>query len=244
MVATRTQSTPQKSKSGWFGALFGGVGSFALWLLVALGFSILAEWVGQTWVWQKAGVQHSRNMLAAEIEHLDSDYGRALLTDDPAGYAQGFAETTYRGLVELTGLEHVLAWLAESPDPQGGRVQAALRSGYDVVEPYVLSALTITQVFAVRLAVLTLAMPVFFLFALVALVDGLVQRDLRRWGGGRESAFVYHHAKRMLVPTVILAWVIYLAMPVAVHPAWIIFPFAALNALAVVVAASTFKKYL
>ena len=29
-----------------------------------------------------------------------------------------------------------------------------------------------------------LAGPVFVLFSLVAVVDGLVQRDLRRWGGG------------------------------------------------------------
>jgi hypothetical protein len=32
----------------------------------------------------------------------------------------------------------------------------------------------------VCLAVLTLAMPAFLLFSLVALVEGLVQRDLRR----------------------------------------------------------------
>jgi len=44
----------------------------------------------------------------------------------------------------------------------------------------------VTLVFAVRVAILTLAMPVLLLFSLVALVDGLVQRDLRRWGGGRE----------------------------------------------------------
>ena len=53
-------------------------------------------------------------------------------------------------------------------------------------------AMQVTQLFSVRLAILTLAMPVFLLFSLVALVDGLVQRDLRRWGGGRESSFVYH----------------------------------------------------
>ena len=43
--------------------------------------------------------------------------------------------------------------------------------------------------------------PVFVLFTLVALVDGLVRRDLRRWGGGRESSFVYHYAKQS-VPAV------------------------------------------
>ena len=63
--------------------------------------------------------------------------------------------------------------------------------------------MTVTQVFAVRMAVLTLAMPVFLLFGLVGVTDGLVQRDLRRWGGGRESSFVYHHAKRFIMPAVL-----------------------------------------
>jgi integrating conjugative element membrane protein (TIGR03747 family) len=51
---------------------------------------------------------------------------------------------------------------------------------------------------------------VFGLFTLVALVDGLVQRDLRRWGGGRESSFVYHYAKTAAMPLIIMAWVLYL----------------------------------
>jgi integrating conjugative element membrane protein (TIGR03747 family) len=107
-----------------------------------------------------------------------------------------------------------------------------------------IAALVITQVFAVRLAVLTLSLPVFLMFALVAIVDGLVQRDLRRWSGGRESSFVYHHAKRAVFPFVILAWVVYLACPVSVHPSLVILPFAVLFAAALAVTVSTFKKYL
>ena len=51
----------------------------------------------------------------------------------------------------------------------------------------------------VRLAILTLATPVFGLFTLVALVDGLVRRDLRRWGG-EGKFFVYHYAKKAAIP--------------------------------------------
>ena len=87
-------------------------------------------------------------------------------------------------------------------------------------------------------------MPVFAMFALVAIVDGLVKRDLRRWGGGRESSFVYHWAKRSALPLLVLTWVIYLAFPVSVHPSFIVLPFAMLFALSVTVTASSFKKYL
>ena len=86
----------------------------------------------------------------------------------------------------------------------------------------------VTQVFSVRLAMLMLATPVFLLFSLMALVDGLVRRDLRRWGGGRESSFVYHYAKKAAIPLVVLTWVVYLSLSFSLHPMFVILPFATL----------------
>ncbi|SEP17866.1 TIGR03747 family integrating conjugative element membrane protein [Aquisalimonas asiatica] len=237
---------PAARKPGWVGSALGMVGQLVLWLLVALLFSILAEWVGQTWVWPERGVEHSRMMLEREAAYINQDFHRSAIpgVGEPAAYVQQFADVAYEGLIKATGVEWLLDWLARPPDPEGGRFQRALRSGYAAAEPYVLSAITITQVFALRLGVLTLAMPVFVLFALVAVVDGLVQRELRRWGGGRESSFVYHHAKRLMAPSIAMAWVVYLAMPVPVHPNWVILPFAVLNAVTVAITASRFKKYL
>lgn len=78
----------------------------------------------------------------------------------------------------------------------------------------------------------------------MALVDGFVKRDLRRWGGGRESSFVYHWAKRSPMPLLVFSWVIYLALPLNLHATFIVLPFAALFALSVAVTASTLKKNL
>ena len=88
-----------------------------------------------------------------------------------------------------------------------------LHSLYRAVAEFVIAAMQVTQVFSVRLAILTLATPVFVLFSLVALVDGFVQRDLRRWGGESESSFVYHWTKCSAMPLVVLSWIIYLALP-------------------------------
>ena len=115
---------------------------------------------------------------------------------------------------------------------------------YSPAGEFLVAAMQVTQVFCVRLAVLSLSTPVFFLFGLVGLVDGLVRRDLRRWGGGRESSFVYHYARRSVMPLVVSAWVGYLALPFSLHPAWIVLPFSALLALVITVTAGTFKKYL
>jgi integrating conjugative element membrane protein (TIGR03747 family) len=92
--------------------------------------------------------------------------------------------------------------------------------------------------------ILVLTIPLFVLAVIVGATDGLVRRDLRRFGAGRESAFIYHRAKQLVVPLVVAPWVIYLAIPVSVHPALILIPCAFALGLAVLVTAATFKKYL
>ena len=82
------------------------------------------------------------------------------------------------------------------------------------------------------------------LAAIVGFVDGLVRRDIRRFGAGRESGFIYHRAKATLVPLLVLPWVLYLALPVSVSPLLILLPSAVLLGLAVNIATSSFKKYL
>ena len=99
-------------------------------------------------------------------------------------------------------------------------------------------------VFIVRLLVLLLTLPLFVLAAFVGLIDGLVRRDIRRFGAGRESGFVYHRAKASLMPLAIAPWVIYLALPISMHPLLILLPSAILPGIAMDVFAGSFKKYL
>ena len=213
-------------------------------LLVALLFSILVEWTGMIFFWPDEGTEHSRDMLTTEISYLNEDFKRSIVTTSPARFAQRFADTFYHYGFEWTRFVDFMAWLQAPPHAGDNRVRRSLRKVYIPVAEYLVAAMTITQVFAVRMAVLTLAMPVFLLFGLVGVTDGLVQRDLRRWGGGRESSFVYHHAKRFILPAVLGSWFVYLSMPVSVHPTYVILPFAALFAMAVAITSSTFKKYL
>ena len=214
------------------------------WLLLALLFSILTEWAGMVLWWPEEGIQHSRTMLEAEIGYLDGDFRRSVVTSNPAQFAKAVADKTYTILFEFTGLVDFMAWVSPPPRPDEEGLRPRLHSIYRPVAEFVIAAMQVTQVFSVRLAILTLAMPVFVLFSLVALVDGFVKRDLRRWGGGRESSFVYHWAKRSALPLLVVTWVVYLALPFSLHPTFIVLPFATLFALSVAVTASTFKKYL
>ncbi len=241
--AQDTRHSGQKSADATPGLLH-GILRLVFWLFVALLFSILVEWIGMLFWWPEQGVAHSRTMLADELAYLSGDLRATLLVSDTAAFAQGFAETVYHWLWQKTGLETAIAWLAAPVPAQASSWQAALQGAYALVADYIVAAATITQVFSVRLAVLTLAMPAFALAILVGALDGLVLRDLRRWGGGRESSYLYHHAKRWIWPLFITAWVLYLSLPFSVHPAFSILPFAALIGLLVAITAASFKKYL
>jgi len=243
-MAEERQAKRHPAERGLLSRILGGVARSLAWLVAALFLSILLEWVGMLLWWPDQGSLHSRHMLEREIGYLNSDFRRSLVTSSPARFARGFADTFYRYLFEWTRVVDFIEWLKQPGSSNEGRIQTILRGAYARVADYVIAAMTITQVFAVRLAVLTLAIPVFVLFGIVALVDGLVQRDLRRWCGGRESSFVYHHAKTAILPALLLAWVIYLGMPTSIHPNFVILPFSVLFATAVAIAARSFKKYL
>ncbi|MCP5408946.1 MAG: TIGR03747 family integrating conjugative element membrane protein [Chromatiaceae bacterium] len=214
------------------------------WLMLSLLFSILVEWAGMLLWWPEEGTGHSRAMLATEISYLQSDFRRSVVTSDPARFARRFADNSYHYLFEVTGFVDFLHWVSPPPAANEQGLRPTLHRIYRPIADFVIAMMQVTQLFSVRLAVLTLAMPVFLLFSLVALVDGLVQRDLRRWGGGRESSFVYHYAKKAALPLVVITWVVYLALPFSLHPTFIVLPFAVMFALSVAVTASTFKKYL
>jgi integrating conjugative element membrane protein (TIGR03747 family) len=205
------------------------------WLLLSLVFSILVEWIGMLLWWPDEGLDHSRHMLANEIGYLDTDFRRSVVTSDPARFAKRVADGTYHVLFEVTGFVDVIQWVSPPPAPHERGPRVRLHTLYQPLSDFVLATLQVTQVFS---------LPVFVLFSLVALVDGLVQRDLRRWGGGRESSFVYHYVKKAALPLLVMTWVIYLALPFSLHPTFVVLPFATVFALTVAVTASTFKKYL
>ena len=47
----------------------------------------------------------------------------------------------------------------------------------------------------------------------------------------------------MILPTLSAPWLLYLALPVSLHPLWVLLPSAALLGVAVAITAGTFKKY-
>lgn len=211
-------------------------------LFVSLLVSIVIEWAGMHLWWSDLGSNHSRQMVEAESrflkENLSSTWARSAPAIAAGRLLTGLGDTLKRSTV----LAPVSRWWhcaqsRVSSSPHWRKLQR-------VSNPYVRAAGNVLQLYGIRLTVLVMAAPLFLMLILVGLVDGLVQRDLRRWGGGRESAYVYHYAKRSNLFFLGLGAIVYLAIPVSLHPSMVLVPFAVVCAVTVGVTASRFKKYL
>ncbi|MCP1361814.1 TIGR03747 family integrating conjugative element membrane protein, partial [Halomonas sp. BBD45] len=112
------------------------------------------------------------------------------------------------------------------------------------LKTYLQAAMFVTLMTLTRCVILVLTSPLFILAAIVGFTDGLVSRDLRRFGAGRESAFIYHHAKRLVTPIFFTGWLFYLSLPFSIHPNLFLLPCAFLFGLMIAIATSSFKKYL
>lgn len=209
---------------------------------------IAIECVGMHIFWSDKGWHHAQATLSHELALVSENFTRGVLVQEPGRTAHKIIETAYEWLFVKSGL---MGWVRDAA--ARSRAGAAsqfhdfryyLGMVYEHVESYLIAAAYTVLVFLVRLLVLTLILPLFLMAAFVGLVDGLVRRDVRSFGAGRESGFVYHRARASLMPLAVLPWVIYLALPVSVHPLLILMPGAAMLGGAVCVSAATFKKYL
>lgn len=209
---------------------------------------IVIECVGMHLFWPDQGWRHAQGMLDYELAQLSGHFTRSALVQEPGRTAHWLVEQAYEWIFVKTGL---LEWMrnaahqASAPSHSGTRdFRYYISQAYVWTESYLIAAAFTTLVFIVRLMVLVLTLPLFLMAAFVGLVDGLVRRDIRRFGAGRESGFIYHRAKASLMPLAVLPWVIYLALPVSISPLLILLPSAVLLGLATDIAAGSFKKYL
>ena len=158
MAETTTTPRRQEVRQGLISSALTTLAQGIKWLLLSLVFSILIEWSGMVLWWPDEGLNHSRDMLAAEIGYLQADFGRSLVSSDPAGFTKKVADKTYYLLFEVTRIADIIAWLGALPSPSDTGLRARLHTAFRPIANYVLAALQVTQVFSVRLAILVLAM--------------------------------------------------------------------------------------
>ena len=235
------KSLPKRKEPGLLAGMFSFFFGVLFWLFFSLVLSIVIEWIGIAFFWSEEGAHHSRDMLTAEIQYVNHHLVNTGSTVNSSIYT--VTAKIIHWLEANSGLNQFIQWLALPSHESSGKVTEWRGELYSSYQAYILAVPVITQLFFVRLTIVIFSLPAFVLFGVVGIVDGLVERDLRRWGGGRESSNVYNLARKAVFPTFIAACVVYLSSPVTVHPAWVVVPFAVLFGLALRISFSRLKKY-
>lgn len=210
----------------WIALLPGVLVGFCLgaWML-----AIALEWLGDAFFWQNTCASHSEQVLQATWQWRRGSAGAAAwLVED---------------LTPISGkLQQGIAALVQSLNGQSGLFWTVTVTM--VIRCALLSAGNVTLTFLLRLAILLQALPLFALIIVVGLIDGLVRRDLRRFGAGHESGFAYHHARRMIGSSLAATGLVWLAVPIFLQPGGVLVLGAMVTGIGISVAIGTFKKYL
>ncbi|ELU0512681.1 TIGR03747 family integrating conjugative element membrane protein [Salmonella enterica] len=213
-------------------------------LLASLLLSLVVEYAGLVFWWPEQGAQHARAMMETELRFLSSDFTRSLVMSQPSVTVMSWVRDGYRWFTENAGLSGTLS----AGNGHGNLfTQTLATSGAWLavkLKVFLEATLYITVVFVVRVSILLLSVPLFVMAAAVAMVEGLSLRDLRRYGAGYESSFLYHHARGLIKPSLVYPVMAYLSWPVATYPNAFLLPSALLFGVVLTVQASTFKKYL
>lgn len=248
-IAERAEQQQERQKT-FLGMVLSAPFQFIGVMFGSLLGAIIIEWACLYLFWSDEGWRHAQRMFEYELSWLSQDLLQSVVIKEPGRTATWLAQTVYDWLMVKSGLQGSIAGLTEYARSASIRQTGTLDLRYEIgrvmiqLEDYGLAALYTVLTFCVRLVILTLTIPLFVLAAFTGLVDGLVQRDLRKFGSGRESSYLYHKARGTILPMSLLPWTIYIAMPVSINPLMILAPSTALVALSVYVTISSFKKYL
>ena len=211
-------------------------------LIASLLFSILIEFAGLLLFWSDQGWRHSQAMLASELGWLSDHFKSSLILQQPGQAISQWLDFLKQWLLVKTGFTDFAQQAQVSS--QGKGFWSGINQLYVSIEDFVLAAVYVSFTFVVRLTILALATPLFLLAMFTGFIDGLMRRDLRKFGAGRESSFVYHRAKRAVVPLLSVPWILYLSLPFSLNPMVVFVPCAVMLGVAMAITAATFKKYL
>lgn len=198
----------------------------------------IVDWIFVFKVWPE-GIDRLRSILATDLAHTRE---LAAWQSGVPGAVAGTANFLYGLVFRFTGIHDMGMRFAEGtalsiPDTI---VRNSYLANFEAIEVAMIG----TQLLGVRIATLILIVPLLVLIYLVAGVDGLTQRAIRRASGGRESASIYHRAKHLQFTLMTTGFLIFLFWPASVDFCWIGLPLAATLAILTRLQWGYYKKHL
>jgi len=217
----------------------GGLLWLVKWAVIVLVTTLVADCLYVMWPYpgEARGVPAFEAMIDDEWQSSVGFAGERL---PPLAYA--IHDGLYAAFFEWTGVDYLVDGAGDADASR--RPQALIARLVLAADTLLKTASAGLQLFSLRLGVLALSAPFIGLVAIGAAADGLVTWYWRRTGGGRESGFVFHRAKRTVAMAALGLCFAYLVPPVSVDGRIAIASFALVVAIALRLAVGHFKKYI
>ena len=249
MTQSATPATQKNAPVTLWGIMMSLTGKLIGVLVVSIIFSIIVEWVMMVFIRETSAEPRyfeAKSMFEYEvqfIEHFLMSASNTAMSIPIVNIAQSWMGSCIEYLFIDSGLLHFFSTLDQQKEGEW-KITRYFKNLMHVYSEFLVAAIYVLMMFVVRLTILILSLPIFVIFGVVGLVDGLMQRDLRRWRAGNESSYVYHMAKRFSFPIITTGMIIYLSSPFSINPNYIIVPTAVAFGGIVMLMSSKFKKYL
>ena len=188
---------------------------YLAYLTLLLAGMLLAAWVIDAFlvfkIWPD-GMRPLEAAIATTAAAVDGSYGIALIRAQGVVWAKGL----YHALFVASAIEQIITADPQQLTPFDQTVQRFFVS----MLPALQVAMLATKLYGLRLALwLSAILPAVLGYA-VGMVDGLVERSIRRYSGGRESATLYHRAKYAIAGAVGLWLFVFVCLPIPLEVSW------------------------
>lgn len=210
--------------------------------LAAIFISIIIEWIGFTFFW-KDNPHHAYEMFMYEYESLESVFKHSIAGFNPIEFIATGVKIGYNLLFNLPMIVSIKSWLA-TPVEYSSSIGQLIKNIISHSMTYIEASAYIILTVMMRIIIFILSTPWFVLCAFIGFVNGAVEREIRKFEGGIEHGLIYHVAKNNLWVVAITTWMIYLSIPFAVAPYFILIPAGILFGIIIYIVVWSFKKYL
>lgn len=196
--------------------------AFWVFILLLLSWS-LAMAIGLYFhyeVWSDQGLEPFERALDLLLQDAITAGDTGPLGVNAAALTVRLSNLAYETVFVLTGLEssYFMALSGATPAKLDAGLYRWLVHHATTIEV----AMQITRLYGAKLAMLAASLPLFVVAYFVAMIDGLTARYIRKQGGGRESAFLYHRSKWALVMLLGTFVVFLLLLPLSYSPRWLL----------------------
>jgi integrating conjugative element membrane protein (TIGR03747 family) len=224
--------------------VFGLIGGACLGAILG----VALELVGMYFFWPEQGLAHCQNTLALDLAHI-AKAPRSLLVEDTAGFADAVVravEVPYRklGILDFHARQSGAVAQAVGASAAARNLGALQRLTRHLLSQGAVVSMVVVQDTALRLLVVVFALPGVLLACLLGSVDGLVRRDLRRFGGDRDKTGFHRLSKRSFFWVSTAGFMLYLLCPLqGINPAYVVLGLTALMACSLSNALASYRKY-